>query len=343
MTLNLFLLHFLTKAIDFSDCINNKRNNTKQHNTERELHVMPKHTSKEVECMSKYNYIIYETTCLYNSHVYVGIHKQLGLEFDGYLGSGTRIINAYKKHGKEKFVRKTLFVYDNLEEALEKEREIVNEEFIKRKDTFNLILGGGMPPTGSGEDNPFYGRHHTEETKDIYRFRIKERMADPERWARFIEGCKNRVPVTEDTRKKFSEHAKALWADPVLREIMTENTRGENNGMFGKKHSEETKKQWSEDRKNPPKFECPYCKKCVSLLNFKKWHGDNCKKNPNRSAESIAQYEKFKAEVSKRRKGVEVGKSKIVTCPYCSRQGSARGMWKHIKSCELIHNQQITN
>ena len=78
---------------------------------------------------------------------------------------------------------------------------------------------------------------------------------------------------------------------------------GENNGMYGKTHSEESKKKMSEKHKgkklseehkqkiskstkgekNPmygKKWEtktCPYCGKTVSTANFVRWHGDNCK------------------------------------------------------------------
>ena len=64
--------------------------------------------------------------------------------FDGYLGSGAGIIRAIAKYGEEKFERKTLFlfVFDSQDECFAKERDIVNEEFIKRKDVYNMKIGG---------------------------------------------------------------------------------------------------------------------------------------------------------------------------------------------------------
>jgi hypothetical protein len=43
----------------------------------------------------------------------------------------------------ENFEKMVLHVFDNKEEMIYKERELVNEEFIKRDDTYNLVLGGG--------------------------------------------------------------------------------------------------------------------------------------------------------------------------------------------------------
>jgi uncharacterized protein with PIN domain len=47
------------------------------------------------------------------------------------------------------------------------------------------------------------------------------------------------------------------------------------------------KRRLSETMKNTMKkikpSVCPYCSKSVKGTNYKKWHGENCKKNPNRT------------------------------------------------------------
>ena len=105
-------------------------------------------------------YIVYLTTNLVNKKIYIGVHQTENPDkFDGYLGCGVKINdrNTYKhsktpfstavnKYGVNNFIRKTLKVFDTLEEALNLEIELVNEDFIKRSDTYNITLGGGMPP-----------------------------------------------------------------------------------------------------------------------------------------------------------------------------------------------------
>lgn len=102
-------------------------------------------------------WIIYCTTCLVNNKIYIGVHKTENPDiFDSYIGNGidkstlnsvlknpiTPFERAVKKYGYKNFKRAVLFIYDNWKEAYDKEAEIVNLEFVKRKDTYNVALGG---------------------------------------------------------------------------------------------------------------------------------------------------------------------------------------------------------
>lgn len=110
-----------------------------------------------------YKYIIYQTINIVNNKIYVGRHRETNLDiFSGYIGCGVNInypstyMNPYtafqyavKKYGTSKFKRSILYVFNTEEEAILKEAEIVNEEFIKRKDTYNMVTGGGgKKPSG---------------------------------------------------------------------------------------------------------------------------------------------------------------------------------------------------
>lgn len=88
------------------------------------------------------NYIIYKITNKINNKIYVGCHITENIN-DNYFGSGTRIKRAIKKYGKENFQKEILFVYNNKEDMLNKEAEIVNNIFIKQPNTYNIIVGGG--------------------------------------------------------------------------------------------------------------------------------------------------------------------------------------------------------
>ena len=87
-------------------------------------------------------YIVYKTINLINGKIYIGKHKTEKLDFDGYFGSGLRLNRAISKYGIENFERKTLYIYNNDKECSDKERELVNENFCDRDDTYNIALGG---------------------------------------------------------------------------------------------------------------------------------------------------------------------------------------------------------
>ena len=100
-------------------------------------------------------YIVYKTVNLVNNKIYIGVHGTYKDEFDGYIGCGVDIyrpstyINpktpfqcAVKKYGIENFKRTTIKEFSIMEEAYALEAELVNENFIKRKDVYNLALGG---------------------------------------------------------------------------------------------------------------------------------------------------------------------------------------------------------
>lgn len=103
-------------------------------------------------------YIVYETINLINNKIYIGVHKTRDSKiFDGYIGCGVSINNpsmymnpktpfqyAVRKYGIKNFKRTILQVFNTLEEALQLEKQLVNADFIKREDTYNISLGGNM-------------------------------------------------------------------------------------------------------------------------------------------------------------------------------------------------------
>lgn len=103
------------------------------------------------------NYIVYKTTNLINGKIYIGVHKTKDPNiFDGYIGNGitsrksatgdTKFHCAVRKYGYENFKRETLQIFPNTEEgrldAYKLESELVNEDFLKRTDIYNMVLGG---------------------------------------------------------------------------------------------------------------------------------------------------------------------------------------------------------
>jgi len=109
-------------------------------------------------------YTVYQTTNTINNKIYIGVHATTNPN-DSYLGSGIAIKQAIEKYGKDKFKKEILFEYDNQNEAYLKETKIVNEIFIKRKDNYNMCIGGNGGKTMIGDSHWNYGKHHSQETK----------------------------------------------------------------------------------------------------------------------------------------------------------------------------------
>lgn len=100
-------------------------------------------------------YIVYCTTNLINKKIYIGVHLCKSNKFDGYLGCGvyesqpssynkpkTAFQHAVQKYGPKNFKRITIKEFDNEEDAFSLEADIVNKEFLSRKDVYNQVLGG---------------------------------------------------------------------------------------------------------------------------------------------------------------------------------------------------------
>jgi len=88
----------------------------------------------------KYHYL-YKTICTVTKKEYIGVHSTDTIE-DGYLGSGYLLTEDIKKYGKEYFLREIIAFFDDRETLLKKERELVDENYIGRVDTYNLVKGG---------------------------------------------------------------------------------------------------------------------------------------------------------------------------------------------------------
>lgn len=88
----------------------------------------------------KFHYF-YKITNTVNNHFYYGIHSTDNLD-DGYMGSGVRLKNAYKKYDSENFRKEILKFFNSRNEAAIYESEIVTESLIKDESCYNIILGG---------------------------------------------------------------------------------------------------------------------------------------------------------------------------------------------------------
>jgi hypothetical protein len=85
-------------------------------------------------------YIVYRITNTINNKEYIGAHSTYDIN-DDYMGSGShlKLALAIKEY---KFEKEILHEFDSEDEMYEKEKELVDQEYVERQDTYNLTIGG---------------------------------------------------------------------------------------------------------------------------------------------------------------------------------------------------------
>jgi hypothetical protein len=201
-------------------------------------------------------YIVYKTTNLINNMIYIGVHKTNNID-DGYIGSGKFFKLAVKKYGKNYFKKEILFIYDNIEDAYKKEKELVNEDFIMSDKTYNLVCGGSISISFKrknvlrGDKHPMWGKKTTIDSN------LKR---------------SNTLKITnqkQDVKKRRKEGGKKA--------AITKKLNGFFSPMKGRQLTDEDKKKKSISALNRQKIMCPHCLKTMDPGNAKRFHFDKCK------------------------------------------------------------------
>jgi len=182
--------------------------------------------------------IIYKITNLINDKIYVGQDIK---DNPKYFGSGTSIKLAIKKYGKENFKKETLEICSDEKHMDEREIHWIKElNSTNWKIGYNICEGGRTFRSMKGENNPMFGKHLPEETKEKIREKRKlQKMTEEQKEQLRIKWLGDENPgknKSKETIEKISESRKGKCV-------------GEEHPMFGKHHSDETKKHWSEIRK----------------------------------------------------------------------------------------------
>ena len=167
------------------------------------------------------HYYLYEIRNNIDGKIYIGVHKTKVLD-DGYMGSGKIIKSAIEKHGIQNFTKTILEFFETQEEMFVKEKEIVNEEFLLREDTYNLRRGG---------DGGF-DYINSDKSKEYYEIRKN---------AAIIRNLKYGFAYAEWNKKVTKEQRSLMLLDSVSK--MQDLGTYKNEAFLGKLHTEETKQR----------------------------------------------------------------------------------------------------
>ncbi len=171
-------------------------------------------------------YYLYKITNKINGKIYIGVHKAKKIN-DGYMGSGKVIRSAIEKHGVENFEKEILEFFDDRTSMYDREKEVVNAEFLMREDTYNLRRGGtgGFDFINETGVSKFRGKIHTEETcRAIGQKRKQAVEAGTFVYKPLSAETKTKIsekklgqkykskPKSEEHRQKLAESIKRVWA-----------------------------------------------------------------------------------------------------------------------------------
>lgn len=226
-------------------------------------------------------HIVYKTTNLINGKIYIGKHSTQDLD-DGYLGSGRLLLKAVAKHGKENFSREILHTCSSEEEAFSKERELVTEELVNSRSTYNMTVGGNgfgvgesnpnfgnkMPEEHkkklikSGEEHPMYGKHHSDETKKLISEKMKGKKLPKEVVEKISRGNRGKK-LSEEHKERLRKFHLGRTLSEQTKEKIGDSLRGR---FVSKEHIEKVRE--AKRAKNPM-----YLPENLGLLKFLKSEG----------------------------------------------------------------------
>lgn len=212
-----------------------------------------------------YGYI-YMTTDLRNGKKYIGKKKAREFLYIDYVGSGKIISNIKNKYGLSVFEVELIGWYETKDELNKAERFWIRVHDTRKPKGYNISEGGdwgditeGMTEdeyeawrkkisdSVAGDNNGFYGRHHSEGSKEKIRSRYYPKGEDNPNYGK---------ARTEETRRKISEATKGreAWNKGLSLGPISEESRakrrdifsGEGNPFYGRHHSKESKEKMRE-------------------------------------------------------------------------------------------------
>lgn len=248
---------------------------------------------------------IYKTTNLINGKIYIGRHSANNIN-NSYLGSGTKFRNAVKKYGKNNFSKEILEI------CLPCNYHIAIREryYIKLYNSTNIDIGYNLTSGGEGElgitlseetkrkisenhadvsgkNNPMYGKSFSmEHRKNISNSKKNYHKNNKSKLTKELL----QFSVSGEFIKKWdsiSEAETALNASGI-KQYLCSNYRSNCVGyIWIKRDDYDNDSKILEEKLDTYKKitslkKCKYCDFTGRLMDVRKHHDENCKKNPNK-------------------------------------------------------------
>lgn len=259
-------------------------------------------------------HIVYKVTNLINNKIYIGIHSTEDLS-DNYYGSGKYIKESIKKYGKENFKKEIICYCGSREEAFEKEKQLVDKQFIERNDVYNLSLGGkGSLECGCVRIISLKGIQKIVKIEELDYYTNNGWRIWSKGYCRYFDKDNNQYwllstdPLIEKLSLKAWTKGKKVMVDKdgktiqVDKDKVTEDmisivkdtiTVKDSSGKYYRVNKNDERYLTGEfvgvnkgrkglaDHLNKKLEKCKYCGIETSKGNIKRWHDENCKKKKN--------------------------------------------------------------
>ena len=163
----------------------------------------------------KYHYL-YKVERLDTKEYYIGIRScDVDPIDDNYWGSGIRITATIKKHGKDKFIRIILAVFDTRKEVSLAESNMVTEEMLTDILCLNLKTGGEYET----------GVAYSDSVKDKISVSLKSFYTNPDNRLKQSNKIKQAFIDDPTYKKRLSEARRRVLKDPKHRAKVLEIVR----------------------------------------------------------------------------------------------------------------------
>lgn len=238
-----------------------------------------------------------------------------------YFTSSKYVKQLIKEYGKDSFEYKVTKTFNTSKEAGNWETELLNRMNASKNGKF--INKTNNTPTFTG-NRGLKIIHHVLTSKETFH---DELIPLPSGWVYGMS--KFHIDNAKDSRRKTYDSGNY-------------NPWNKGGGKPTGPCKESRKNAIKEARLNTPKIACSYCEKEVDPGNFKRFHGEKCKLNPNIDPQLLIERSfKAKETINKQKETGTFSKPKtpvgIFKCNHCEKESSNYGVmqWHHFDRCKF--------